>query len=73
MYVDFRQRRTARDERGNPMRDEEGRPKLEWVQWDRSLVKLHHVFNVEQTEALKLPRSWPRRGGSGRATSAPRR
>ena len=29
MYVDFRQRRTARDEQGNPIRDEEGRPKLE--------------------------------------------
>ena len=54
MYVDFRQRRTARDEQGNPVRDEEGRPKLEWVQRDRPLVKLHHVFNVEQTEGLKL-------------------
>ncbi|MYH30719.1 MAG: DUF1738 domain-containing protein [Acidobacteria bacterium] len=54
MYVDFRQRRTARDEQGNPIRDEEGRPKLEWVQRDRPLVKLHHVFNVEQTEGLKL-------------------
>ncbi len=54
MYVDFRQRRTARDEAGNPVRDEEGRPKLEWVQRDRPLVKLHHVFNVEQTEGLQL-------------------
>ena len=54
MYVDFRQRRTARDEQGKPIRDEEGRPKLEWVQRDRPLVKLHHVFNVEQTEGLKL-------------------
>ena len=39
MYVDFRQRRTARDEQGNPVRDEEGRPKLEWVQRDRPLVQ----------------------------------
>ena len=54
MYVDFRQRRTARDEQGNPVRDEEGRPKLEWVQRDRPIVKLHHVFNVEQTEGLQL-------------------
>ena len=54
MYVDFRQRRTARDEQGQPIRDEEGRPKLEWVQRDRPLVKLHHVFNVEQTEGLQL-------------------
>ena len=54
MYVDFRQRRTARDEQGNPVPDEEGRPKLEWVQRDRPIVKLHHVFNVEQTEGLQL-------------------
>ncbi|MYN64940.1 MAG: DUF1738 domain-containing protein [Acidobacteria bacterium] len=54
MYVDFRQRQTVRDEQGNPVRDEEGRPKLEWVQRDRPLVKLHYVFNVEQTEGLRL-------------------
>ena len=34
--------------------DDEGRQKLEWVQRDRPIVKLHHVFNVEQTEGLKL-------------------
>ena len=28
MCVGFRQRRTARDLQGNPVRDEEGRPKL---------------------------------------------
>ena len=54
MYADFRQRRTARDEQSKPIRDEEGRAKLEWVQRDRPLVKLHYVFNVEQTEGLKL-------------------
>ena len=54
LYVDFRQRRTARDEQGQPIRDEAGRPKLEWVQRDRPLVRLHHVFNVEQAEGLKL-------------------
>ena len=54
MYVDFRQRRTARDEQGPPIRDEEGRPQLDWVQRDRPLVKLHYVFNVEQTDGLKL-------------------
>ncbi len=54
LYVDWRQRRTARDERGKPVLDENGRPTLEWVQRDRPLVKLHHVFNVEQTESLKL-------------------
>ena len=64
----------ARDEQGNPIRDEEGQPKLEWVQRDRPLVKLHYVFNVEQTEVLELrPLQSPCRGRSGRATSAPRR
>ena len=54
MYVEWRQQRTARDDNGNPVLDDEGRKKLEWVQRDRPLVKLHHVFNVEQTEGLKL-------------------
>ena len=36
------------------MLDDEGRPKLERVQRDRPLIKLHHVFNVEQTEGLQL-------------------
>ena len=59
LYVDFRQRRTARDEQGNPVRDEEGRPKLDWVQRDRPLVKLYHVFNVEQTEGDRGPQAAP--------------
>ena len=54
MYVDFRQRRTARDDQGKPVLDEEGRPKLEWQKRDRPLVKLHYVFNVEQAEGLQL-------------------
>ena len=54
LNVDWRQRRTAGDEHGNPMLDGEGRPKLEWVQRDRPLVKLRYVFNIEQTEALEL-------------------
>ncbi len=54
MYVEWRQRRTARDERGKPVLDEEGRKKLEWVQRDRPLVKVQYVFNMEQTEGLKL-------------------
>ena len=55
LYVDWRQSRTAGDEHGDPVLDGEGRPKLEWVQRDRPLVKLRHVFNVEQTEGLELP------------------
>ncbi len=36
MYVEWRARRTARAEQGNPVRDEEGRPKLEWQKRDRT-------------------------------------
>ena len=54
LYVEWRQQRTARDEHGNPVLDENGRKKLEWVERDRPLVKVNHVFNVEQTEGLKL-------------------
>ncbi|MCY4661758.1 MAG: zincin-like metallopeptidase domain-containing protein [Acidobacteria bacterium] len=54
MYVEWRQKHTARDDNGNPVLDENGRNKLEWVPRDRPLVKLHHVFNVEQTEGLQL-------------------
>ena len=54
LYVDFNRRQTARDEQGKPVRDEEGRPQVEWVKRDRPLVKLHHVFNVEETEGLQL-------------------
>ena len=54
MYVEWRRQRTPRDVNGNPVLDDEGRKKLEWVQRDRPIVKLHHVFNVEQTEGLKL-------------------
>ena len=54
MYVEWRQRRTARDEHGKPVLDDEGRKKLEWVQRDRPLVKVQYVFNIEQTEGLKL-------------------
>ncbi len=54
MYVEWRQRRTARDDEGKRLLDEEGRPKLEWVQRDRPLVKVQYVFNVEQTEGLRL-------------------
>ena len=36
------------------MLDEAGRAQVEWVKRDRPLVKLHQVFNVEQTEGLQL-------------------
>ena len=55
LYVEWRSRRTARDEGGRPVLDEAGRPERVWVERDRPLVKLHHVFNVEQAEGLRLP------------------
>ena len=53
-YVEWRQRRTARDDRGNPVLDEQGRSRLKWVKRERPLVKVQYVFNMEQTEELKL-------------------
>ena len=43
-----------RDERGKPVLDDAGHPVVESVRRDRPLVKLHYVFNVEQTEGLSL-------------------
>ena len=39
--------RTARDDQSNPVLDEEARSRLERVQQDRPLVKLHEVLNGE--------------------------
>ena len=78
LYVEWRQQRTARDEAGNPVLDENGRKKLEWVQRDCPLVNVQHVFNVEQAEDLNL--RWASTSGrsrrrlrSGKGTSAPKR
>ena len=54
MYVEWKHRVTARDDQGNPVLDEAGRPTLDWVRRDRPLVKVQHVFNVEQTQGLHL-------------------
>ena len=48
---------------------DEGRPKLEWLLRDRPLVKLHYVFNVEQTEGLQLR---PLAGRPGAGVGRPR-
>ena len=55
LYVEWRSRRALRDEAGQPVLDQEGRPERVWVERERPLVKLHHVFNVEQAEGLRLP------------------
>ncbi len=54
LYVDFNRRTTARDDQGKPVLDDAGHPVVESVRRDRPLVKLHYVFNVEQTEGLNL-------------------
>ena len=54
LYVDFNRRATARDGEGKPVLDDAGHPVVASVRRDRPLVKLHHVFNVEQTEGLNL-------------------
>ena len=54
LYVDFNRRETVRDEGGKPVLDDAGHPAVESVRRDRPLVKLHYVFNVEQTEGLDL-------------------
>ena len=54
LYVDVNRRETVRDEGGKPVLDDAGHPAVESVRRDRPLVKLHYVFNVEQTEGLDL-------------------
>ena len=52
-YWQQRWRKWARDDHGNPILDDEGKRKLESV--ERPFATLHAVFNVEQTERLRLP------------------
>ena len=54
MYVEFQRRVTVRDDQGQPVRDANGRPQMRTEQRDRPLVKMQYVWNVEQTEGLKL-------------------
>ena len=54
MYVEFYRRVQVRDQRGKPVLDGEGRPTYTREKRDRPLTKIQHVFNVEQTEGLKL-------------------
>ena len=54
MYVEFTRRRTVRDDQGQPVRDKDGQPQIETERRDRPLMKMQYVWNVEQTEGLKL-------------------
>ena len=54
MYVEFSRRRTVKDGEGRPVLDADGRRQIETEKRDRPLVKMQHVWNVEQADGLKL-------------------
>ena len=67
-YWQYSWLKLARDDRGNPVLDARGRPRLKRV--DRPFEKLNYVFNVEQTEGLRLrplPAAPPKWRGHRRA------
>ena len=67
-YWQQRWLKLARDDRGNAILDEDGKPKAEWI--ERPFATLHTVFNVEQTERLRLrplPAAPPKWKGHRRA------
>ena len=54
MYVEYTTRTVEKDQQGHP-RLEDGHKQYREEQRDRPMVRIHTVFNVEQTEGLKLP------------------
>ncbi len=54
LYVEYTSREVEKDARGNPV-VVDGHKQYTETQRDRPMVKIHTVFNVEQTEGLKLP------------------
>ena len=67
-YWQKRWLKLAHDDRGNTILDEDGNPKAEWI--DRPFAALHTIFNVEQTERLRLrplPAAPPKWKGHRRA------
>ena len=55
LFVDIKKRTAVMDENGAPKKDADGHPQYKLELRDRPMVKMHMVFNVEQTERLKLP------------------
>ena len=55
MYVDRARRMPVLDDRGVPVLEADGTPVTKTVIRDRPLVRVHHVFNVEQADGLRLP------------------
>ena len=55
VYVEYTSRELEKDAAGRPRVNEDGHKQYREEQRDRPMVKIHTVFNVEQTEGLKLP------------------
>ena len=53
MYVEYKSREVEKDARGEPVMVD-GHKQYTTTQRDRPMVRIHTVFNVEQTEGLKL-------------------
>ena len=54
MYVEYTSTTLDKDAHGNPRLNEDGQKQYSETKRDRPMVRLHTVFNVEQTEGLKL-------------------
>ena len=54
MYVEYTSKTLDKDAAGQPRLNEDGHPHYLTEQRDRPLVRIHTVFNVEQTEGLNL-------------------
>ena len=55
MYVEYKSRTVEKDDKGQPRLDGDGNQQYLVEQRDRPMIKVHTVFNVEQTERLHLP------------------
>ena len=55
VYVAYKSQELEKDGKGRPRLNEEGHKQYTDTQRDRPMIKVHTVFNVEQTEGLKLP------------------
>ena len=55
VYVEYKSRELEKDAKGHPRLNEDGHKQYTEKQRDRPMMKVHTVFNVEQTDGLKLP------------------
>ena len=54
VYVAYKERALEKDGTGQPRLNDDGHKQYTETQRDRPMIKVHTVFNVEQTEGLKL-------------------